>query len=361
MEAQLSIVEDTEAYETWLGQRCAVIKHGLDDKHARMADDAFMFFRATCYRFARKIPERLPELGRAPRVPSVGDAHIANWGTWRDAEGRLVWGVNDFDDGAVLPYTYDLLRLATSARLSGDVTGDPERQAKAILDGYKAGLSNPRPQFIDIDIAWMKELARRPSTSPKKFEHELSKANKTDPPLEVAEALLDQSPSGCNNIVYGAWQKGGGSLGRPRFVALGYWHGGRIVREAKALVPSSWDWAVRRENAAPLFLNLAYGRYRSPDPFLNLRSGYIIRRIAPDSQKLDTTDDVIKSETLVWLTAMGHDLASVHLGDPAVKRSVDDDIGRRRPNWLVEGAEVALQQVRKDHGIWREHHLRKPK
>ena len=31
--------------------------------------------------------------------------------------------------------------------------------------------------------------------------------------------------------------KGGGSLGRPRYVAVAYWRGGQVLREAKALVP----------------------------------------------------------------------------------------------------------------------------
>ena len=28
----------------------------------------------------------------APQVLSVGDLHLENFGTWRDADGRLVWG-----------------------------------------------------------------------------------------------------------------------------------------------------------------------------------------------------------------------------------------------------------------------------
>jgi hypothetical protein len=34
----------------------------------------------------------------APRVLCVGDLHVGSFGTWRDAEGRLCWGVDDFDD-----------------------------------------------------------------------------------------------------------------------------------------------------------------------------------------------------------------------------------------------------------------------
>lgn len=135
----MSIVDDTKHFETWLGQYCEVVKHGLDKKRCRMAESPFKFFRATCYRFARTISDLLPELGDAPRVPSVGDAHIENWGTWRDAEGRLVWGVNDFDDAAILPYTYDLLRLATSALLSGEVPNSPQQQAAEILPRLPKG------------------------------------------------------------------------------------------------------------------------------------------------------------------------------------------------------------------------------
>ena len=347
----MSIVDDTKHFETWLGQYCEVAKHGLDKKRCRMAESPFKFFRATCYRFARTIPDLLPELGDAPRVPSVGDAHIENWGTWRDAEGRFVCGVNDFDDAAILPYTYDLLRLATSALLSGEVPNSPQQQAAEILHGYRKGLSKPGAQIVDIDISWMREVAQRRSASPKEFWHDLHKDDDVEPPGEVVEALLDQSPPGCSGIAYRARQRGGGSLGRPRFVVSGFWRGGAIAREAKALVPSSWDWAAKRTDSAPLFLNLANGRYRSPDPFLNLRSGYIIRRIAPDSQKLDMGDALIQTEALAWLYAMGRDLASIHLSDPAVKKRLVRDLERRGLKWLADGAAAASHQVRETWGL----------
>ncbi len=54
----------------------------------------------------------------APQVLAVGDMHLENFGTWRDADGRLVWGVNDFDEAAVMPYPLDLVRLAASIRLA---------------------------------------------------------------------------------------------------------------------------------------------------------------------------------------------------------------------------------------------------
>ena len=48
------------------------------------------------------------------KLKGVGDLHVENFGTWRDVEGRLVWGVNDFDEAYALPYTNDLVRLVAS-------------------------------------------------------------------------------------------------------------------------------------------------------------------------------------------------------------------------------------------------------
>ena len=51
-------------------------------------------------------------------VLSVGDLHVENFGVWRDSRNELVWGINDFDDACELPFTSDLVRLATSVVLA---------------------------------------------------------------------------------------------------------------------------------------------------------------------------------------------------------------------------------------------------
>ena len=63
-------------------------------------------------------PEVCLSCDRASQVLALGDLHIENFGTWRDIEGRLVWGVNDFDEACELPHTLDLVRLAASAHLA---------------------------------------------------------------------------------------------------------------------------------------------------------------------------------------------------------------------------------------------------
>src|ERR1043166_4587146 len=123
-----SFVEDNDAYEAWLPRQCDVVADDIKAKHKLMKSNAFMFLRATYFRWARQIPQICPELMDAPRLPCVGDLHLENFGTWRDGDGRLVWGVNDFDEAAAMPYVLDLLRLATSIRLA-PARGGPGREA----------------------------------------------------------------------------------------------------------------------------------------------------------------------------------------------------------------------------------------
>src|SRR5262249_42585505 len=137
--------EATKSYEAWLANHTRVIEADLQIKHQKMSADIFSFMRATFYHWIELWKERCAELANAPVVLAVGDLHVENFGTWRDQEGRLVWGVNDFDEAFSLPYTNDLVRLALSAHLAisaNSLTLKPAEACAAILRGYVAGFNN---------------------------------------------------------------------------------------------------------------------------------------------------------------------------------------------------------------------------
>ena len=54
--------------------------------------------------------------GHAPEVLAVGDLHLENFGTWRDTDGRLSWGINDLMRPT--PPYHRSVRLAVSAKLA---------------------------------------------------------------------------------------------------------------------------------------------------------------------------------------------------------------------------------------------------
>src|SRR5262249_46556841 len=108
----------TSAYERWMASMIQIVPADLRRKHERMKEGPFVFLRGTFYRWADGFPIVCAKVADAPRLMAIGDLHVENFGTWRDREGRLIWGINDLDEAAVLPYTNDLVRLATSAALA---------------------------------------------------------------------------------------------------------------------------------------------------------------------------------------------------------------------------------------------------
>ncbi len=126
----MDIVEATRKFEAWLKGRIAIVRRDIAYKHEQMRADPFLFFRATYYRWAQIWPSNARKLARAAEVYAVGDLHIENFGTWRDAEGRSVWGVNDFDEAHPMAFTNDLVRLAVSALLAADSVARFQPQAR---------------------------------------------------------------------------------------------------------------------------------------------------------------------------------------------------------------------------------------
>ncbi|WFU80759.1 DUF2252 family protein [Bradyrhizobium sp. CIAT3101] len=87
----MSFVDVNASYETWMRTQCEVVEKDLERKHERMKESPFLFFRATFFRWRHMLSLSTPELFDLPAPFAVGDSHVENFGTWRDAEQRLVW------------------------------------------------------------------------------------------------------------------------------------------------------------------------------------------------------------------------------------------------------------------------------
>lgn len=90
-------------------------------KFRKMAASAFAFYRGSaCLYYADVVRDQDAFADSAAgRVWIQGDLHAANFGTYMNSEGRLVFDVNDFDEAYVGPFTWDLKRLAASLALLG--------------------------------------------------------------------------------------------------------------------------------------------------------------------------------------------------------------------------------------------------
>jgi hypothetical protein len=357
----MNIVKSTHRFEQWLGRHTALVKPDLRLKHQRMAESPFPFFRATFYRWMQVWPEVCPDLVRAPQLLAVGDLHVENFGTWRDIEGRLVWGVNDFDEATVLPYTVDLVRLATSALLACD-EGNLALKAKdacaAILDGYRQSMAKGgRPFVLEEDNGWLREVATGELRDPVHFWQKMASLPRLNTPVPASarEALEHLMPE--QGLTYRTLRRvaGLGSLGHVRLVAIAECHGGKIAREAKALVPSSVYWANEEKGPTEILYEAILGSaVRSRDPFVQLRGHWIVRRLSPHCSRIELTVLPKNRDELRLLFAMGWETANIHLGSRDAVNNVRRHFDRMKPGFLASAAKDMAKSVSDDWRAWRE-------
>ena len=126
-----------------------------------------------------------------------------------------------------------------------------------------------------------------------------------------------------------------------------------MLREAKALVPSAWIFAHGGKSRASHFRKLANGKYRAPDPFLQVHGKFIFRRIAADSRKIELADIGGSKVTTRILEAMGFDLASIHAAGSADVDALRADLKKRPRGWLNAAAKTAAAAVKRDYEEWR--------
>ena len=270
----MSIFKATADFEHWLAVQLPIIRQDLALKHQHMAEAAFPFFRATFYRWLRLWPEICPDLVNAPAVLGVGDLHIENFGTWRDEEGRLIWGVNDLDEAWPAPYALDLVRLTTSVYVAIEeehLCVTKRVAAEAIEEGYRDSLTAGGKAFVLAeDHRWLRLLALGKLRDPVQFWDKLKHLPPyTAKPPEDVRKLLEQSlPSAGQEYLLKRRIAGLGSLGHPRILALSRWQGAFIARETKAIRPSAWVWAKKAASAELYCDKLMQRSIRVPDPCL---------------------------------------------------------------------------------------------
>jgi hypothetical protein len=334
------------ANTAFLSRHCAQVADDLALKRRLMAGSAFAFLRASCPRFAGRLPLVCPEVLDATPAPAVGDAHLENFGTWRDAEGRLVWGINDLDEAAVLPWTIDLLRLMTSALLCPGAAR-PRAIEAALLEGYAAGLLQPSPFILDERHATLRDMAAPPPAERARFWRRIDRLEEAEPPPALRGALLAALPDGAAEPRFATRVAGLGSLGRPRLVAIADWCGGRVVREAKARLPSAWIEAGL-PGAKPVDLQaLAAHPWRAPDPWFRADAVVVVRRLAPDSRKLEWPAAKLHAQ----LDAMGRELANIHASGGDAHRLLRD-LAARPSGWLRAAAKRMAADQSADHAAW---------
>jgi hypothetical protein len=352
------IIEATLEFEKWLAAQLPIIRQDLGLKHRYMAEAAFPYFRATFYRWLQLWPEVCGDLAKAPKVLAVGDLHIENFGTWRDLEGRLIWGVNDLDEVFPSSYAIDLVRLTTSAYLA--ILGEHLRMARreaseAIEEGYRDALAaGGKPFILAEDHQWLRLMALSKLRDPVHFWDKLTHLPPftAKAPDEVRDLFEQSLPP---KSVYQLKKRiaGLGSLGHPRIVAISSARGAFIAREAKAIRPSASAWHNSDSSGAVYGPKLIKSSLRVPDPFVRFHDRWLVRRLAPDCSRIELISLAEERDEARLLYSMGWETANMHFGSPQAIPQIKRDLAQRKSRWLHKASKEMCKATLKDWEDWR--------
>jgi uncharacterized protein (DUF2252 family) len=128
----------------------------LKRKYRAMRDNAFAFLRGTAHLFYEHLP-RHPLLRDAPAAWICGDLHLENVGTYKGDNRQVYFDVNDFDEAALAPCTWDPLRFAASI-LVGTKSLRIKRAARLALarrfiDAYGGALAAGKARWVERETA----------------------------------------------------------------------------------------------------------------------------------------------------------------------------------------------------------------
>ena len=125
-------------------------------KYSAMRTDSFIFLRSTCHLFY----DRLPKVGickSAPLTWCCGDLHLENFGSYKGDNRLVYFDLNDFDESALAPASWELVRLITSILVSAhayDISNeDVKKLSKQFLEAYVDALLTGKARWVEREIA----------------------------------------------------------------------------------------------------------------------------------------------------------------------------------------------------------------
>jgi uncharacterized protein (DUF2252 family) len=126
----------------------------LSMKYAKMAQSPFIFLRGAAHLFYDSLPDSIL-FSDAPLAWSCGDLHFENFGSYKGDNRLVYFDINDYDEGALAPVTWDLLRLLCSIQCGADALNATRQEtlavSKSCVDAYRSALANGKPLWVERD------------------------------------------------------------------------------------------------------------------------------------------------------------------------------------------------------------------
>jgi uncharacterized protein (DUF2252 family) len=148
-------------------------------KYEKMAVSPFTFFRGSNHLYWRDLYRdwhfSLFGGSTATRTWLQGDAHLLNFGVYGSHDARVRFGLDDFDDGVIGDYQYDLWRLLVSVVLAMR-EGEPE--SRAAIREVLAASAERYLETLDEDPDAAADFVATPETTSGRLQRFLAKKAK---------------------------------------------------------------------------------------------------------------------------------------------------------------------------------------
>ena len=363
-------------------------------KVQKMRTGAFAFLRGSCHLFYERLPKS-SIFKSAPLVWACGDLHLENFGSYKGDNRLAYFDINDFDESALAPLSWDLVRMLTSIEIGADESGvaRAERQVlcRQFLEAYATALSQGKPYWLERDnaqgpvLALFKDLRERerPAFLDSRTERvgrkrviQLDGKKALPADKDQREMVKDfmksfaktqDTPSFFRVLDVARRVAGTGSLGLERYVILVQGKGspdGNHLLDLKIAVPSSLSahlpsrqpkWATQAARIVALQQRLQ----AVPMAFLHVvsagESSYVLRGLQPSEDRLSLATGTLKQrDWLQLMDSMGQLVAWAHLRGATRQGAAGPDElmdYAQRHKWqikLLDFTQDCAQLVRKD-------------
>jgi uncharacterized protein (DUF2252 family) len=125
-------------------------------KYEKMQEDASAFFRGTCHLFYEDWLTNTA-LNTAPLTWICGDLHLENFGTYKGDNRLTYFDINDFDESALAPCTWELARFLTSVWVMADRLHLKQDEAlglcQCFLSAYTLALATGQARTVERETA----------------------------------------------------------------------------------------------------------------------------------------------------------------------------------------------------------------
>ncbi|KAM3092226.1 DUF2252 domain-containing protein [Phormidesmis sp. 146-12] len=370
-------------------------------KYQSMATNAFVFLRGTCHLFYQDLPADAA-INNAPPVWSCGDLHLQNFGSYKGDDRLVYFDLNDFDESALAPCTWDVTRFLTSVLVGAHTLDISDEEAQGLcnyfLESYTAALATGKDRTIHRETAKglvadllnrlklrdrksfladrtdLKGKQRKLKLIPEKTTPVTSEERSQVTDLIHTWATTQKNPQFFNVLDVAHRIAGTGSLGLDRYIILVEGNGSphaNYLLDLKAARSSSLhphlqipqpNWS----NEAGRITSIQHRFQESPPALLNPLpldgKSYVLRELQPTADRVDLTawNGKIKRlqrvmQTMAEVTAWGQLRSGGRQGS-----AIADDLiafAQDAPNWhsvVLDYVRSYAAQVEADYIVFRD-------